>query len=88
MKIMVGRGADPKKAARRKPGRFELVKRIILEERAQDFEKICMQFIFKDPEPGRDIDTIYFAKDGYIIALNFLNEQLFQVVQFEHPLAR
>lgn len=73
-------GRSEKRKERRKPGRFELIKRIVLADRAADFDKISMQFCFMLPEEGKEPNTLFFAREGTLIALNFQTEVVSQIL--------
>ena len=51
-----------------------------------DFEKICMQFTFKNTKYEREPDTLVFAKKDKIIELNIWTERVQVMAEFDTPL--
>ena len=76
-KRSIGKDAKPE---------FEQVKRIIIKD-MPIFDKVCMQFYFKNPENGKT-NRIFFVKSTCIIELNFETERTTEVYSFKTPLNR
>ena len=66
---------------------FKLLKRIIIKD-IPEFNKISMQFCFKNTKNGREVTTLIFAKQERLMEINFLTEKITDVVRFDVPLSR
>ena len=49
------------------------------------FNKVCMQYMFKNPAQNEDYTTLIFAKKEIIFELNFYTEETKQIYQFSKP---
>ena len=63
------------------------LKRVVVKE-IEGFEKVCMQFQFKQPEKGKEVDTIIFVKQTEIFELNFMTEEIKSIYRFKKPFSR
>jgi hypothetical protein len=54
---------------------FQLIKRIVIREIPM-FNKISMQFIFKNTKQGKDPTEIIFAKQDQLMSINFETEEI------------
>lgn len=66
---------------------FGFIKRILIASNPE-FEKICMQFAFKNTKYEREPDTLVFAKKERIIEINIWTEQVQDLAKFDTPLTR
>ena len=66
---------------------FKLLKRIIIKD-IPEFNKISMQFCFKNTKNGREVTSLIFAKQERLMEINFLTEKITDVVIFDVPLSR
>ena len=63
--------------------RFELIKRVVIKDRAEDFRNISMEFHFKNPkEAGKDPRKLIFARKDSIIEFDWNTEELETIVKF------
>jgi hypothetical protein len=70
------RNLDPSKI-----DKFELIKRIVIREIPM-FNKISMQFHFRNTKSVKDPTEIVFAKQDRIFSLNFDTEEISTIVEF------
>ena len=47
------------------------------------FEKVCMNYHFKNTKEGADPDTLIFAKPDLIFELNFVTSEIKTIVKFD-----
>jgi hypothetical protein len=66
---------------------LELIKRIVIREIPM-FNKISMQFYFKNTRNGKDPNEIIFAKQDQLMMINIETEEINTIVRFVTPLSR
>ena len=67
--------------------KFELIKRIVIREIPM-FNKISMQFYFKNTKGGKDPTEMIFAKQDQLMLINLDTEEVTTIVKFLVPLTR
>jgi hypothetical protein len=70
-----------------KMDKFELIKRIVIREIPM-FNKISMQFYFKNTTRGKEPTEIIFAKQDQLMMINFETEEITTIAKFVSPLSR
>ena len=55
------------------PFEFEMVKRILVRD-IDEFDRVCMEYFFKNSAPGEDPQALIFAKRDTIFELNIWSE--------------
>ena len=63
---------------------YELHKRIVVKD-IPVFNKVCMQYHFKNPLADEDYTTLIFAKKDIIFELNFITEATKEIYKFSMP---
>lgn len=64
---------------------FELVKRVRVKE-LPIFNKVTMQFFFKNKGPLEEPNTLIFCKRDCIFTFNYMKEEISVVYEIEHKL--
>lgn len=70
-----------------KMDKFELIKRIVIKD-MPIFNKISMQFYFKNTRGDKDPNEIIFAKQDQLMMINIDTEVVSTIVKFIIPLTR
>lgn len=66
---------------------FEQTNRIVVKE-IPFFDKVCMQYYFKDPAPGKDPTTLLFVKREEIFEMNFVTGDIKTLHKFKIEINR